>query len=147
MKVILLKDVRKVGKKFETKDVADGYALNFLIPRKLAEASTPSSMKKVENLKSRDAAEKKVQEDLLKKNLASLNGVTIEMKENANEKGNLFKGIHKEEIIEALKKQGHIAIAPEYLILEKPIKETGEYELEAKVQDLSAKFKLAITAK
>jgi large subunit ribosomal protein L9 len=106
MKVILLKDVRKVGKKFETKDVADGYALNFLIPRKLAEASTPSSMKKVENLKSRDAAEKKVQEDLLKKNLASFNGVTIEMKENANEKGNLFKGIHKEEIIEALKKTG-----------------------------------------
>ncbi len=51
MKVILLKDVRKVGKKFETKDVADGFALNFLIPRKLAEVSNVSNSKKMETMK------------------------------------------------------------------------------------------------
>ncbi len=147
MKVILLKDVRKVGKKFEMKNVADGYALNFLIPRKLAEVSNTSNQKKVETLIARDHAEKKVQEDLLMKNLMSIDGKVVELKENANEKGNLFKGVHKEEIVEAMKKQGHIDISPEYLVLEKPIKQIGDYEIEVKVQHMSAKLKLTISAK
>ncbi len=146
MKVILLKDVRKVGKKFEVKDVADGYALNFLIPRKMAEVSNPSNTKKIETIKVRDEAEKKIQEDLLVKNLKGLDGITLELKENANNKGHLFKGVHKEEIVAGLKSQGHLDIAPEYIVLEKPIKEVGEFEIEAKVQDKSAKFKLVIAA-
>ena len=147
MKVILLQDVRKVGKKFETKDVADGYALNFLIPRKLAEVANTSNSKRVGDLKSKEEAEKKVQEDLLMKNLKSLEGITVELKENTNEKGHLFKGVNKQEIVEALKSQGHLDLAAEYIMLEKPIKEAGEYTIEAKVQDKSASFKLVISGK
>lgn len=147
MKVILLKDTKKVGKKFETKEVSDGYALNFLIPNKLAEVATPSSIKKLEVVKKRDAEEKKVQEDLLVMNLKSLDGVSIELKEPANDKGHLFKGVHKEEIITALKTQGHLDLLPEYIILEKPIKEVGEHTIEAKVQNKTVKFKVVISAK
>ena len=146
MKVILLKDVRKIGKKYDVKDVSDGYALNFLIPQKLAEVSTPKSMQRIDGLKSRDAAEQKIQEDLLMKNLKSLEGVSIELKENANEKGHLFKGVHKEEIISQIKKQTQLDITPEYIVLEKPLKEVGEHEIEAKVQDKSVKFKVVISA-
>jgi len=146
MKVILLKDVRNVGKKFEVKDVSDGYAFNFLIPRKLAEVSTPSAMKKLEQHKAQEAAQKKIQEDLLMKNLKGLEGVALELKESANEKGHLFKGVHKEEIITELKKQGHLDLAPEYIMLEKPIKEVGEHMIDVQVQDKKAKFKVNVVA-
>ena|ERR1700733_14791336 len=146
MKVVLLKDVRKVGKKFEIKDVSDGYALNFLIPQKLAEVSTPASMKKIEVLKVKSETEKKIQEDLLVKNLKNLDGATVELSEKANEVGHLFKGVHKEEIVEAIKKQLSLDITPDYIILEKSIKEAGETEVEAKVQDKIVKFKVVVSA-
>ncbi len=146
MKVILLKDVRKVGRKFEIKEVSNGYALNYLIPHKLAEVSNESNTKKLQTRKAQDEAEKKVQEDLLMKNLKSLDGITLEISENANEKGHLFKGVHNEEIVAALKLQGHLDILPEYIVLEKPLKELGEHTVVAKVQDKSVSFKVVITA-
>ncbi|MES2436867.1 MAG: 50S ribosomal protein L9 [Patescibacteria group bacterium] len=146
MKVILLKDVKKVGKKFEVKDVADGYALNFLIPNKMAEVSNPSNTKKLDNWKTLDAAERKIQEDLLMKNLKALDGITLEIKENANEKGHLFKGVNKEEIVAELKKQGHLDIPAEYIDIEKPFKEVGEHTVAVKIGEKSAKFKLVISA-
>ncbi len=146
MKVILLKDVKKLGKKFEIKSVADGFALNFLIPQRLAEVSNDSNMSKLNARKTMDEAQKKIQEDLLMKNLKSLDGVTLELKEAANDKGHLFKGVHKEEITAGLKSQGHLDITPNYIVLDKPIKEVGEYEIEAKVQEKSVKFKLVISA-
>jgi large subunit ribosomal protein L9 len=146
MKVILLKDVRKVGKKFEVKEVATGYALNFLIPQKLAEYSTESNLKKLENFKIKEAAEMKIREDLLMKNIKSLEGVTIELKESANDKGHLFKGVHREELAKALKSQGHLDILPEYIALEKPLKEVGEHVVDVKVQDKLAHFKVSIVA-
>ncbi len=146
MKVILLKDVRKVGKKFETKNVADGYALNFLIPQKLAEVSTAKSAKRFDALKKQDEATKKIQEDLLMKNLNSIKDIQIELTEKANDKGHLFKGIHKEEIIAAIKKQTQLDITPEYIVLEKPIKQVGESKIEAKVQDKSVTFTVIVKA-
>ncbi len=146
MKVILLKDVRKIGKKFEVKEVSNGYALNYLIPNRMAEVSNESNVKKIENLRVRDQAEKKIQEDLLIKNLKGLEGITIELKENANEKGHLFKGVHKEEIVEALKAQGHLDIPADYIMLDKQIKEVGEHTIEVKVQEKSVSFKLVISA-
>lgn len=146
MKVILLQDVRKVGKKHEVKNVADGYALNFLIPNKLAESATGSAMKKIDNLKAREAVEKKIKEDLLLKNLKGLSGVTVEIKEPANDKGSLFKGVHSEEIVKALKEQGHLDLLPEYLVLDKPLKDVGEHEIEATVQSKTVKFKVNIKA-
>jgi large subunit ribosomal protein L9 len=146
MKVILLQDVRKVGKKFEVKEVASGFALNMLIPRKLAEAATPSALARFTNIKAREDGEKKVREDLLMKNLKQLDGATIELKESANEKGHLFKGIHTEELVQAIKAQKDLDLAAEYIQLEKPIKEVGEHTIEVKVQDKSATFKANIVA-
>lgn len=147
MKVILLQDIKKVGKKFEMKTVADGYALNFLIPRKLAEVSNDSNMRKIETLKVKAAAEMKVQEDLLMKNLKNINGIVITLSEKANEKGHLFKGIHKEDLIAAIKAQTELDITPEYIALEKPLKEVGEFPVEVKVQDKSATFKVVVGAR
>ncbi|TSC66929.1 MAG: large subunit ribosomal protein L9 [Parcubacteria group bacterium Gr01-1014_73] len=140
MKIILNQDIPKVGKKYEVKNVADGHALNFLIPRGLAVAATASALKKLEIAKTQLTVEKKVQENLLLKNLRTLDGAKIEIVEKANNQGHLFAGLHKEQIILALKKQTGLDVLPEFLILEKPIKEIGERTIEVKVQDKTAKF-------
>lgn len=144
MKVILLRDVPKVGKKYETKVVPDGYGRNFLLKRGLAEVATAGTIKRVEEIKKTAAVEKKIQEDLLMKNLEDLNGITITLKENATEEGHLFAGIHKEEILSEIKKETRLDMIPEYIDLDKPIKRTGEFDIGVSVNGKKAKFKLII---
>lgn len=145
MKIILLKDVAKVGKKYDVKNVSDGHALNLLIPKGLAINADVAALKRVEKLKAEDTAHKKVQEDLLLMNLKAIEGVTLEIAEKANEKGHLFAGVHKEEIIAKMKSEKHIDLLPDFIVLDKPIKEVGEHRVEIRVKDKVAKLKLVIT--
>ena len=87
MKVILLQDVKKIGLKHTVKDVADGYAHNFLIPRGLAENATKDKLEKLEALKLKIDVERKVQSDLLAKNLKALKIAKIEISAEAHDKG------------------------------------------------------------
>ncbi|MDO8590577.1 MAG: 50S ribosomal protein L9 [bacterium] len=146
MKIVLLQDIPKIGKKYDIKNVSDGHALNLLIPKGLAEVATPSALKKVEKLKVEDSAHKKVQEDLLLMNLKAIEGVTLEISEKANDKGHLFAGVHKKEIIEHMKTDKHIDLLPDFIVLDKPIKEVGEHDVEIRVKDKSVKLKLVINA-
>lgn len=147
MKVILLKQVPKVGQKYEVKNVSDGYAMNFLFPRRLAEAATPSAIKRIETRKSADDGERKIHEDLLLKNVKDLEGVRVEMTETANDLGHLFAGIHADEISVALQQQSRLQILPEYIVLDKPIKTLGEHKIPVKIQDVSTSFTLVVLAK
>lgn len=144
MKIILLKDVAKVGRKFDIKNVSDGYAMNFLFPNNLAEQATAQKIKEIEAMKRNLQQRDKVHQDLLLKNMRLLNGARVEMEDKANEKGHLFKGIHIEEISKELKKQYHIDLKPEYIQLKHPIKEVGEFDITAKVGDAKATFKLIV---
>jgi len=144
MKIILLKDIPKIGNKFDIKNVSDGYAFNFLIPNKLAEFAASKKIKEIETMKFRYKEENKLQKDLFIKNMKALNSVKIYMEEKANKKGHLFGGIHKEEIAAELKKQSHIDIKPEYIQLEHLIKETGEFDISVKTAGISAVFKLVV---
>src|SRR3989344_7923940 len=127
MKIILLKDVAKVGRKYDVKDVSDGFALNMLIPRSLAEPATPQGLKQLEMRKSKNEAEKKIQGDLLLKNLETIKGITVTMKGKANDKGHLFAGITKEILLAEVFKVHHLNLDPESVKLEKSLKETGEH--------------------
>lgn len=146
MKVILLKDTKNVGKKYEVKTVSDGYAINFLFPQGAAEHATELALKKVELLKTHAIEDKNIQEDLLLKNLKQISALTVTLIEKANEKGHLFAQIHAETIAAAVKEQGHIDILPEFIMLQAPIKEVGEKMIEVKVRDKSAQFKLVVNA-
>jgi large subunit ribosomal protein L9 len=147
MKVILLKDVQGMGKKFDLKTVAEGHALNFLIPRGLAKVATDDVVKKAEVEKARWAEERKIQEDLMIKNLKQLAELTIHIHEKANPKGHLFAGLHAQEIAALVKKESQLDVAPEWIQLDKPIKSVGEHVIEVKVQDKVASFKLVVEAK
>jgi len=144
MKVILLSDVPRVGKKYDTKEVNDGYAMNFLLPRKLAVAATPKAVAELELRKKEITIERQVQEDLLNKNLEAIKNKTILLKGKANEQGHLFKAIHKKEIVEALKEQSHADINAEFIVLEKPIKELGGFEIPISIQGKKSSFKLLV---
>ena len=145
MKVVLLKDVAGIGRKNEIKQVSDGHALNLLLPRKLAVIATPAAMAHAERLASEAEAERKIQENLLGKNLAALASVKIEIRSKANEQGHLFSGIHREQIAEELKKQQHLELPLASILLEEPLKAIGEYKIEVNVGGKSATFTLIIS--
>ncbi len=146
MKIILLKDVKKIGKKYEVKDVADGYALNMLIPNGLAIPATSGNVNMIEVKKKGDMLETAKTEAEMQKALNEIKNISIEMSGKVNDKGHLFAGIHKAEISEAVKKQKGLNILPDHLVLEKPIKEVGEHAITVKINDREATFKLIIKA-
>lgn len=146
MKIILKKDVRNIGKKHDIKNVSDGHALNFLIPNGLAVVATPALEKNVEVLKAAEVSEKKVKADLLAKNLKAIGAIKIEISEKTNDKGHLFSGIHKEKISEEIKRQTGLDILPEFIDLEKPLKEVGEHKVTVSVSDKTTQFVVTVKA-
>lgn len=146
MKIILLKDVKKLGKKYEVKEVADGHALNLLIPNGQALPATPGNVNMIEMKKKGDRLEVAKTKAEFDEVLNKVKEINIEIEGKVNEKGHLFAGIHKEEISEALRKQKGINLPAEHLILEKPIKEIGEHFITVKVGDREVTFKLNVKA-
>lgn len=129
MKIILIKDVPKVGKKYEEKEVAQGFALNSLIPRGLALPATAENSKRIKLEQARILGEKKVHDELALKNFESLCGKEIQLSLPANEKGHLFAGIHITEIIAEFKKQLRIDISADSFGTFKPLKEVGTHTI------------------
>ncbi len=147
MKVILLKDVSKIGQKFEIKDVADGHALNFLIPRGLAKTANPSEIAKIESLK---ASENKTREDKLNNlrlKISQLLGRPILIESEANEKGHLFKGLHEKDLVKSILNQEGIEIEQDLIRLERPIKEVGSQKVKIEGEGVSAEIEFIIKAK
>lgn len=132
MKVILLKDVPGVGKKYEVKNVSDGYARNFLIPKNLAKIATPAAIKTLEAEKKRREQEKEVQEDLLKINIEKLGETKIVIERKANEKGHLFDSLDSKDISKILKEKYQLDIPVEIIEIENAIKSVGEHEFKIK---------------
>lgn len=147
MKVLLLKDIAKVGKKYDLKDVADGYALNFLIPQGHAKTATKEVEKEAEKLKAELAAEKKVHEDLLAKNLHEVDGKTISLKLKANDKGHLFSAVHKENLVSEIKAQTGADILPDFIDLGGHVKEVGSHKVKVSAGGKEATLTLEISAR
>jgi len=144
MKVIFLQDVPRVGRRHDVKEVNDGYALNFLFPRKLAETATTAAISSLEKRMKNVEIEREVQEDLLLKNLEEIKAKVVHISAKADEKGHLFSGIHAKEIVEKMEKEHHASISAEFIVLDKPIKELGEFEVPLKIKGKKSSFKLIV---
>ncbi len=127
MKVIFLKNVPKVGKINEIKDQPDGYVRNFLLPKGLAVIATPEAIKKLEQSQTNIRVSREVQTDLLRKNIAAIEGMRVTIAAKANSQGHLFKAVHEKDIVEALSREHKANIGAEFVKLAAPIKETGEH--------------------
>ena len=146
MKVIFLKDVAKVGQHGTMKDVADGYALNFLIPRGLAIQATPDKVAAHLAAQKREGEAREQQNKMISETVHSLKGVRIEVSAKATEKGGLFKSITATDIVKAVQEQRSVNIPVETIALAKPIKETGEHALKITYGEMKVEITLAIVA-
>jgi len=132
MKVILIKDIPKIGQKYEVKEVSSGHALNFLIPQGLAIGATTETLKKFEVERAKAEGERKLHEELLAKNIKDLDGITLTVSGKANEKGHLFAGFHREALAEEIFKQTKLQVDPSFIELDHPLKEIGEHQVTIK---------------
>ncbi len=144
MKVILLKDIDKLGKKYEIKEVKDGYARNFLIPKGLVKPATKETLKWLEIQKEIEA--KKAEEELKKiQEIASaIDGQEVTIPVKVGEEGQLFESITAPKILEKLKELG-FEIKKSQLDLPAPIKELGEFPVKIHFEhNLEAEIKLIV---
>ena len=146
MKVILLADVARVGKKFDLVDVAPGYGRNFLFARGLGEAVTKSSAKRALEMQKKREDEKKVQDALLEKALSGVRGAVITLKRKASEEGSLYAGVTQEELALELGKMIKAPFLAEHIELPKPIKEVGEFTVAVLIAGKKAEFTVHIEA-
>lgn len=145
MKVILLQDVARIGRRFEVKDVPDGHALNMLIPKGWAQPATPENVKRLTNRVAKAESVKSEANETFAATLAKLKETAVTMKVEANEQGHLFKSIKAADIAAYISKEvGHLT--KEQISLKTPIKEVGEYELTASQGTESGIFTLVVTA-
>lgn len=127
MKVILLKDVRGVGQHGDVKQVADGYAVNFLFPQKAAEAATAEAIQKIEEHKKAQEESAKKEEEELNNKVSTLRGKKIVLSARATEKGGLFKTISAKDIARTVLAEYALEIPEESIHFAEPIKTVGEH--------------------
>jgi large subunit ribosomal protein L9 len=132
MKVILLKDVAKMGRKNSVVDVPDGYALNQLIPKKLAEAATPVNLKKLANIQVTSKVTTSNQQKRFEESVALLLASPLVITTaQVNDQGHLFMAIHVNDVIAAAAQRGAI-LEPKEVVIEQTIKSLGVHSVTLK---------------
>ncbi len=133
MKVILRQDIKGQGKKDQMVEVSDGYARNYLLPKKLAVAATAenvNAMKQQEKArKAQEAAEKAEAQAAAEK----LQGIMVKISARAGEGGKLFGAVTAKEISESLAEQHGLNIAKSKIVMDEPIKSCGSYQLKCRL--------------
>ena len=142
----MLKDVAKVGQHGTLQEVADGYALNFLIARGLAVQATAAKVSEFNAAAKREGEARAKTEEALTAAIHSLEGARIELSVRATEKGGLFKSITAADILKAIAEQKNITIPLEAIMLEKPLKEIGEHKIQIASGKARAEIMFAIVA-
>ena len=146
MKIILLEDVKGVGKKGQTINASDGYARNFILPKKLGVEATPANMNTLKL--QQKAEEKRKAEELAQARAAAekLENLTVNIAVKTGEGGKLFGSVTNKEIAAALEKQHGLKIDKKTIVLADQIKMVGERHVEVKLHpQVTAELKVKIT--
>ena len=144
MQVILLQDVKKLGKKGDVINTSDGYARNFLFPKKLAQEATESNLHILNNKKENDRKQKLAEIEAAQKLAGELKGKEITIKAKTGENGKLFGAITSKDVAELIKTQYKIEIDKKKIVMD-TIKLAGGYDIEIKLYpEVSTKMKVVI---
>ncbi len=146
MKVILMANVPKIGRKFDVVDVSDGHAMNMLIPRKYAIPATDKNLANVNAMKAESAAKEQINTKLLEANVKSLEGREAMIKAKANKEGHLFASIKAQDITDAIQQSVGVDIPAEMIVLEGSVKTTGEHTIKVSDGNITGSLKLVVEA-
>jgi len=145
MKIILMTDVPALGRRGELKDVATGYARNYLLPRKFAVPATAANLQNLEHLK----RQREREEDNALRNAqataAQIEGLTFAVTARASEDGRLYGSVSAQDVVDFLERHG-VPLERRRVLLEEPIKALGEYRVPIRLQaDVTAVLPLTVT--
>jgi len=144
MKVILLDDVTKVGRRGEVREVSDGYARNFLIPKKLALSATQGNLKNLEHIKQQaEAKADRVKSDA-EGLRAQIEALVYEERRQASEEGKLFGSVTAQDVVDFLASRG-VKVDRKRLTLDEPIKALGEFSVSMRLHsDVTAQLRVTV---
>ncbi len=146
MKVILMTDVPALGHRGETRDVANGYARNFLLPRKLAVEATAANLKNVEHLKRQRAKEDHRALEAAKATAARIEALTLSVTARASEDGRLYGSVSSQDVLEFLEKN-QVPVEKRRIQLDDPIKAVGDYQVPIRLLgDVTASLTVSVAA-
>ena len=145
MKVILLQDIKGVGKKDQVINANDGYARNYLFPKKLAVEANAGNLTNLKSKQDSNQYRKDLQKEEAIKIADKLKGLTVQIKVKAGENGKIFGGVTSKEIAENLKAQHGIEIEKKKIILSETIKTLGTVNVDIKLYEgVTAKLKVQV---
>ena len=133
MKVILLDNIKGVGKKDEIINASDGYARNFLLPKKLAVEANPENMSKLKAKEDSNQYKKSVEKEEAQKIAERLKGILLKIPVKSGENGKIFGSITSKEIADNLKEQYGIDVDKKKIDLKEPIKSLGSFNVNIKL--------------
>ena len=147
MKVILLQDIKGVGKKDEIINASDGYARNFLFPKKMAIPADEGNMARLQSKKDSQEYKKELERKDAKQVKIKIENIVLEIKVKAGENGKIFGGVTSKEISEELKNKYDIKVDKKKVMLKETIKTLGRFNIEIKLyEDITANLVLQINA-
>ena len=148
MKVVLLEDIKANGKKGELINVSDGYARNYLFPRKLAKEANTQALNELKDAENAKAFKIKNETEAAKKTAAQIEGKSVQFYAKAGQGGRLFGSVTSKEIAEELKKQYHVDVDKHKIVIDNDIKAFGTFECEVKLHSgISAKVYAVVSEK
>ncbi len=148
MKVILLQDIKNVGRKEQVIEANDGYARNYLFPKKLAIEASKDNMLKLQAKKTAEANKKKAEIEANKEIAKKIEKIELQIKAKSGENGKIFGGITSKEIAEELKIQYKFEIDKKKIVLKETIKNLGRFSAEIKFGDgINAKLTINVQSK
>jgi len=145
MQIILQEDIEKLGTRGQVVEVAEGYARNFLLPRKLAMPASAGNLKRLEKIRTTLAKLTATEREAAQKVADGLNAVTISLARKAGENDHMFGSVTSADLAEELAKLGH-TVDKRKILLAEPIRVLGEYQVPVKLySDVTAEFKVVVT--
>jgi large subunit ribosomal protein L9 len=144
MKVLLIKDVYKLGRAGDVKKVADGYGRNFLLPQKMAVLATPGALKQIEKIRSQAEVRRTEQNSELKDLSNQINGLTLVFAAKAGETGKLYGSITTQDVATAIQEKTRFEVKKQQIDMQ-PIRNLGEFTIHVRLtMDLVPEVKVIV---
>lgn len=143
MKIILIQDIAGVGRRFDIKDVSDGYALNFLIPQGKAKHASSGALKEIEKEKERAETDRVKKEESALQKLGELKKGHFTIERKATEEGHLFAKVDSKDLVQNFKASG-VDIQESQIMLDEPIKQAGAHQIKIKVGEKEVEVEVEV---